>query len=136
MSTDANQYNNYVVFNQSDFNGYWVKVSYQPKTTSQTVFPSSQEYVTRHYLSAEQASMDARGWIDCTLYYEGCRQIPNDNEDSYAKRLRELLDELENRFTQDINNSRVSKEERELAYREGWKSKLEQLKSMEIRNSK
>jgi len=127
MSTDANRYNNYVVFHQSSLEGYWVRISYHTMI-NQTVLSSSQEYVSRHYLSAQQANMHARGWMDCMLYYQKCKQIPNDNKDSYENRYSELLDEFKNnRFEQDFNNSGVSREELELAYREGWESKLKEL---------
>jgi len=135
MSTYANRHYYSALYHQSSLEGHWVKISYHPATINQSVSSTPQEYETRHYLHAEQAFMHAKGWVDCTLYNEGCKQTPKDNEDSYTNRLRELLDQLENnRFEQDINNSRASKEERELAYREGWKSKLEELNNREIRN--
>jgi hypothetical protein len=130
MSIDANQDGIYTVFPYSSLEReeYWVKISYQPTTINQSVSSSSQEYVTRHYLSAQEASMNARGWKDCMFYYKTCKQIPNDNKDSYENKYRELLDEFKNnRFERDINNSQVSMEELELAYREGWENKLEEL---------
>jgi hypothetical protein len=63
------------------------------------------------------------------------RESPNDNEDSYKKEYEELLENLENnRFEQDVDNSRASKQERELAYRQGWKSKLDELNNTEAIN--
>lgn len=112
-----------------------VKVSYQPITINTSVSSTYEEYVTPDYSTAEEAFTDAKGWVDCTLHFSKCYEIPNDNEDSYKKRYEELLERLENnRFEQDINNSLASKEERELAYQAGWKSKLVELNNMEVKN--
>jgi hypothetical protein len=107
-----------------DVEEYWVKISYQPSSTiNQTVSSSSQQYVTPHYPSAEQARMHAKGWMDCMSYYQSCKQIPDDNRDSYENRYREHLDEFR-------NNLSIFNKELELAYREGWETKLEKLNNI------
>jgi hypothetical protein len=112
-----------------------VKVSYQPATINQSVFSNSKEYITPYYSTPEEAFTHAKGYVDCMRCYSSCRELPKDNEDVYKETYEELLERLENeRFEQDINNSPTSKEARELAYHEGWTSKLEELNTMEIRN--
>jgi len=113
-----------------------VRVSYRPTTINQSVSSTSKEYVTPFYSTPEEAFIHAKGWVDCMLHFSrDCKELPNENEDSYRKRYEELLQELENnRFEQDINNSRASKEARELAYQAGWKTKLVELNNMEVRN--
>jgi hypothetical protein len=112
-----------------------VKVSYQPATINQSVSSNSKEYITPYYSTPEEAFIHAKGWVDCMKYYSLCSELPKDNEDLYKEVYEKLLESLENeRFEQDINNSSASKEARELAYHQGWTSKLEELNSMEIRN--
>jgi hypothetical protein len=75
------------------------------------------------------------GWVDCKLHYNVHNDIPKDNEDSYQKKYKELLKKLEDkRFEEDIKNSQTSKEKRELAYQEGWESKILELNNMEVVN--
>jgi hypothetical protein len=120
---------------ESSSEGKRVKVSYRPITINQSVSSIPKEYVTPYYSTSEEAFIYARGWVDCMLHFTECKEIPNDNEDSYKKRYEELLEGLENNsFEQDIDNSSASKEERELAYQAGWKSKLVELNNMEVRN--
>ncbi|MEG4458290.1 hypothetical protein [Microcoleus sp. N9_A1] len=120
---------------KSTSEGEQVKVSYRPLTINQSVFSTSKEYVTPNYPIPEQAFIHAKGWLDCMRYSYTTREITNDNEDSYKKEYEELLENLENnRFEQDVDNSRASKQERELAYRQGWKSKLDELNNTEVRN--
>jgi len=58
-----------------------------------------------------------------------------DNEDSYKNQYKELLKELEDkRFKEDIKKPQTSKKEREDAYQEGWKSRIEELNNMVVIN--
>ena len=123
MNTDVNRYNNYLIFHESSEHGHWVTITYQAETINQSVFPISQPYVTRHYQSADQARMHALGWIECMNYYEKCKQIPNDNRDYYENRYRERLDEFR-------NNLPVFNNKLELAYSEGWETKLKELNNI------
>jgi hypothetical protein len=135
-----------VDFEQLSQKSYCGKISYKLIVAAKIIFPSTdssstrikdtyREYKTKPYSTPEEAFINVMGWVDCNRHYNVHNDIPKDNEDSYQKKYKELLKELENkRFEKDITNSQTSKEERKLAYQEGWESKILELNNMEIIN--
>ncbi|MEG5173178.1 hypothetical protein [Microcoleus sp. B3-D7] len=137
-------YEGTVDFEPLSLNSYCGKLSYKPIVAGNVVSKDYsvaggkfREYKTTPYKTPEEVFIHIMGWVDCMLLFISSGEIPNDNEDSYKKKYEELLDTLENkRLEEDINKSQTSKEDRELAYQEGWKSKSEELNNMEVINPK
>jgi hypothetical protein len=138
----------YVDFEQLSQEHYCGKVSYEiavaakafpPSTTdysSARIKNNQREYKTKPYRTPEEVFIDVIGWVDCKLHYLNEHyEIPKDNEDSYKNECKELLKKLEDkRFEEDIKKSQTSKKEREDAYQEGWKNRIEELNNMVVIN--
>lgn len=118
-----------------ELDGVRFKVTYKPVTINQSETSTSKVYLTSPYDTSEEAFIHAMGWVDCMQVFVNVGEIPNNNEDFYKSKYEELLETLENRLVErDIKMSKITKAKRELAYQEGWESKIEELNNTQVIN--